>query len=173
MAPLEILGMVVQGTRLKRGLTQERAARAAGVSRKQWALLEKGENVSVVFLRKVARSLGLDSVPLGEELEGSMTGGASALHVPALLHLCDEMLALVERMRILTFDAVLPPSERTGDAAAISAFLENREQLSAADAARLNRSLQRFTSDVAAAATPANALAKPAKSERQRSKRRA
>lgn len=57
MQPLEAIGMIVRAARVKRGRTQQRAASEAAVSRKQWALLEKGQNVSVEFLRKVARTL--------------------------------------------------------------------------------------------------------------------
>jgi transcriptional regulator with XRE-family HTH domain len=59
-----MLGETVRAARLERGLTQERLARLAGVSRRHLAALEKGANVSVAVLRKVATVLQLAEINL-------------------------------------------------------------------------------------------------------------
>jgi transcriptional regulator with XRE-family HTH domain len=61
-----MLGETVRSTRIKRGLTQARLARLAGVSRRHLAALEKGANVSILVLRKVASVLDLAEINLGE-----------------------------------------------------------------------------------------------------------
>src|SRR5438874_4602128 len=67
-----MLGDVVRETRIKKGLTQAHLARLAGVSRRHLAALEKGANVSVAVLRKVAAVLDLKEIQLGElSLRGS------------------------------------------------------------------------------------------------------
>ena len=60
-----MLGDVVRETRIKKGLTQAKLARLAGVSRRHLAALEKGANVSVLVLRKVASVLDLTHIQLG------------------------------------------------------------------------------------------------------------
>jgi transcriptional regulator with XRE-family HTH domain len=60
---LKLLGESIRLARQQRHLTQERLAQLAGVSRWQLALLEKGNNVSVAFLLKVAAALELSEVP--------------------------------------------------------------------------------------------------------------
>lgn len=59
-----MLGQTVKEHRLKKGLTQARLARLAGVSRRHLAALEKGANVSVLVLRKVAAVLDLNEIHL-------------------------------------------------------------------------------------------------------------
>jgi transcriptional regulator with XRE-family HTH domain len=144
--PLEALGLLIRAARMKRRVTQQRAAKGAGVSRKQWGLLERGANVSVVFLRKVATYLDLKELPLGEGLQGTTT--SSAFDAVALLHLSDDLAAIVERLNVLAIDAALPPSETRGDSAAIAAFVAGKGQLTSSDAARLERAFHRFASDV-------------------------
>src|ERR1700682_4422908 len=60
-----MLGETVRSTRIRRGLTQAKLARLAGVSRRHLAALEKGANVSVNVLRKVASVLDLTEIDLG------------------------------------------------------------------------------------------------------------
>src|SRR5438046_1214544 len=60
-----MLGDVVRETRIKKGLTQAKLARLAGVSRRHLAALEKGANVSVLVLKKVASVLDLAQIELG------------------------------------------------------------------------------------------------------------
>jgi len=60
-----MLGETVRSARIKKGLTQAKLARLAGVSRRHLAALEKGANVSVLVLKKVASVLDLTDIPLG------------------------------------------------------------------------------------------------------------
>src|ERR1051325_3490731 len=60
-----MLGDTVREARIRKGLTQARLARLAGVSRRHLAALEKGANVSVLVLRKVASVLDLTEINLG------------------------------------------------------------------------------------------------------------
>lgn len=61
-----MLGDIIRAARVKKGLTQASLARQAGVSRRHLAALEKGANVSVLVLRKVAAALGLSEIDLGD-----------------------------------------------------------------------------------------------------------
>jgi transcriptional regulator with XRE-family HTH domain len=74
-----MLGDVVRETRIKKGLTQAKLARMAGVSRRHLAALEKGANVSVAVLKKVAAVLDLQEIQLGElSLRTTISGEESA-----------------------------------------------------------------------------------------------
>jgi transcriptional regulator with XRE-family HTH domain len=61
-----MLGQTVRDARLRKRLTQARLAKMAGVSRRHLAALEKGANVSVNILQRVALVLDLTEIPLGE-----------------------------------------------------------------------------------------------------------
>lgn len=60
-----MLGETIREARIKKGLTQARLAKLAGVSRRHLAALEKGANISINILRRVAEVLELEQVPLG------------------------------------------------------------------------------------------------------------
>src|SRR5207237_4096745 len=60
-----MLGQTIPAARIKKGLTQARLARLAVVSRRHRAALEKGANVSVLVLKKVAGVLDLKEIQLG------------------------------------------------------------------------------------------------------------
>jgi SOS-response transcriptional repressor LexA/DNA-binding XRE family transcriptional regulator len=60
-----MLGETVRSARIKKGLTQAKLARLAGVSRRHLAALEKGANVSVLVVNKVASVLDLTDINLG------------------------------------------------------------------------------------------------------------
>ncbi|HYM61782.1 MAG TPA: helix-turn-helix domain-containing protein, partial [Thermoanaerobaculia bacterium] len=60
-----MLGETVKATRIRKGLTQAKLARLANVSRRHLAALEKGANISVLVLRKVASVLDLSEIDLG------------------------------------------------------------------------------------------------------------
>lgn len=61
-----MLGDSIRAARVKKNLTQANLARKAGVSRRHLAALEKGANVSVNVLKKVASVLGLTEIDLGD-----------------------------------------------------------------------------------------------------------
>jgi transcriptional regulator with XRE-family HTH domain len=80
-----MLGTTVREHRLKKGLTQARLARLAGVSRRHLAALEKGANVSVLVLRKVASVLDLTEIQLGDlSLRSGEAPEKSSVNVPLL-----------------------------------------------------------------------------------------
>ena len=70
-----MLGDVVRESRIKKGLTQAHLARLAGVSRRHLAALEKGANVSVAVLKKVAAVLELQEIQLGDLSLKATTSG--------------------------------------------------------------------------------------------------
>src|ERR1051326_2816122 len=70
-----MLGDVVRETRIKKGLTQARLARLAGVSRRHLAALEKGANVSIAVVEKIAAVLDLQEIQLGEVSLRTTTSG--------------------------------------------------------------------------------------------------
>jgi transcriptional regulator with XRE-family HTH domain len=77
-----MLGDVVRETRIKKGLTQAKLARLAGVSRRHLAALEKGANVSVLVLKKVASVLDLTEIQLGGlELRSGDNAGNNGVNV--------------------------------------------------------------------------------------------
>jgi len=84
-----MLGDIVRETRIKKGLTQAHLARLAGVSRRHLAALEKGANVSVAVLRKVARVLDLQEIQLGDLSLRSSDNGSDHLKTANIALLAD------------------------------------------------------------------------------------
>jgi transcriptional regulator with XRE-family HTH domain len=110
-AGIQSIGTTIRAARLARGLTQQKAAREAKISRAQLALLEQGGNVSIKFLLKIARFLDLTNIPLDGTVQ--LTSGAhEGLNVFELVQSLDLLAALVEHLRGFAMTAVLPPSER-------------------------------------------------------------
>jgi transcriptional regulator with XRE-family HTH domain len=79
-----MLGETVRSTRIKRGLTQARLARLADVSRRHLAALEKGANVSINVLQKVAAVLDLSEINLGELTVQTPHSSSNAVNIPLL-----------------------------------------------------------------------------------------
>jgi transcriptional regulator with XRE-family HTH domain len=61
-----MLGDTIRAARIRKNLTQARLAELAGVSRRHLAALEKGANVSVSILQRVASVLELTEIQLGD-----------------------------------------------------------------------------------------------------------
>jgi transcriptional regulator with XRE-family HTH domain len=78
-----MLGETVRESRIRKGLTQARLARMAGVSRRHLAALEKGANVSILVLKKVATVLELNEIQLGGGLS-VRAGMDMMINVPLL-----------------------------------------------------------------------------------------
>jgi transcriptional regulator with XRE-family HTH domain len=78
-----MLGQVVRDARIARGFTQDKLAKLAGVSRRHLAALEKGANVSVLVVKKVAAALGLETIDLGG-LTITTTDQPSRVNLPLL-----------------------------------------------------------------------------------------
>ncbi len=144
------LGELVRIARVARKLTQQRAAREAGVSRRQWALLEAGGNVSVAFLLKVAASLDLTTIPLRGAV--TLVRGAGEYDGFDLMRTADEFEALVARLRAFALTSVLPPSERYNlkDTLAVRAFVDRQTDLDAHGLQALERALHTMTTETAA-----------------------
>jgi len=79
-----MLGQTIRAARIKKGLTQARLARLAGVSRRHLAALEKGANVSVLVLKKVASVLELTEIDLGDVTLKTTRPAAPAINMPLL-----------------------------------------------------------------------------------------
>ena len=79
-----MLGQIIRAARIKKGLTQARLARLAGVSRRHLAALEKGANVSVLVLKKVASVLELNQIDLGEVTLTTTRPAAASINMPLL-----------------------------------------------------------------------------------------
>jgi transcriptional regulator with XRE-family HTH domain len=173
---LSSLGAFVRAARMARGITQARAAREARVSRKQLALLEKGGNVSVKFLLRLARYLDVTHLPLDGTVQ--LVAGQGGLNVFELLQALDLLAAFVEHLRGFAMDAVLPPSERKKliDTPAFRDFVTALlGEGNAAGTERLAQAITRFTDDATgrtplprAAEEPA-AHTRPARRSRKRS----
>jgi len=78
-----MLGETVRESRIRKGLTQAHLARMAGVSRRHLAALEKGANVSILVLKKVAAVLELTDIQLGGGLS-VRAGSDTMVNVPLL-----------------------------------------------------------------------------------------
>ena len=79
-----MLGETVRSTRIRRGLTQAKLARLAGVSRRHLAALEKGANVSISVLRKVAAVLELTEIDVGGVSLRTRPDTEGSVNVPLL-----------------------------------------------------------------------------------------
>ncbi len=79
-----MLGQIIRAARIKKGLTQARLARLAGVSRRHLAALEKGANVSVLVLKKVAAVLELTDIDLGEVTVHTTRPATPPINLPLL-----------------------------------------------------------------------------------------
>lgn len=100
----ETLGALIRIHRRKRGYTQDRLARLAGVSRRQLSLLEDGANVSLAFLVKVTHVLKITALPLGDpnprskpDLLRTVRAAILVAHVRQLVERASELVADMER----------------------------------------------------------------------------
>ena len=117
------VGRLIRAVRVARGFTQQEVAKGAGVSRAQLADFEKGANVSILFLMKIASFL---KFPVLSYDAGALTS-APGLDVSRILHLLKVVNTAVDELNVALVDALLPPSERSGelrDTPALRAFLE-------------------------------------------------
>lgn len=90
-----MLGDIIREARIRKGLTQARLAKMAGVSRRHLAALEKGANVSVSILQRVAAVLELEEIQLGHL--SLRAAEKPAVNVPLLTDTIREMRADAER----------------------------------------------------------------------------
>jgi transcriptional regulator with XRE-family HTH domain len=117
------VGRLIRAVRVARGFTQQQVATGAGVSRAQVADFEKGANVSIVFLLKVA---GFLKFPILWYDAGALSS-APGLDVSRILQLLKVVNTAVDELNVALMDALLPPSERSSelrDTPVLRAFLE-------------------------------------------------
>ena len=79
-----MLGDTVRQARIRKNLTQAKLARLAGVSRRHLAALEKGANVSVAVLKKVATVLEVTEIQLGDLALRATDSDSPSVNVPLL-----------------------------------------------------------------------------------------
>jgi transcriptional regulator with XRE-family HTH domain len=91
-----MLGDTVRQERIRKGLTQARLAKLAGVSRRHLAALEKGANVSVSILQRVSAVLELTEIRIGD-LHLRATAADRGINVPLLTDTIREARADAER----------------------------------------------------------------------------
>jgi transcriptional regulator with XRE-family HTH domain len=96
-----MLGDAVREARIRKGLTQARLARLAGVSRRHLAALEKGANVSINVLKKVATVLELHEIQLGDLSLHSGSADQPGLNVPMLMDAVREARAETVRTQAI------------------------------------------------------------------------
>jgi transcriptional regulator with XRE-family HTH domain len=133
-----MLGNTVREARIRKGLTQARLAKLAGVSRRHLAALEKGANVSVNILQRVAAVLELTEITIGD-LSLRATDDRQ-VNVPLLTDTIREARAEAERAQAILARAenllgVDSPSSRFGAAETKFPMLPVRRITSAARAA--------------------------------------
>ena len=95
-----MLGETVREARIRKGLTQARLAKLAGVSRRHLAALEKGANVSVNILQRVAAVLELAEIQLGD-LSLKSSDGDRTVNYPLLTDTIREARAEAERAQAI------------------------------------------------------------------------
>ncbi len=100
-----MLGETVRNARIRKGLTQAKLARLAGVSRRHLAALEKGANVSVLVLKKVASVLDLTEINLGPLMLHSGKDSGSQVNMLILAETIREAHADAIRAQTLLADA--------------------------------------------------------------------
>jgi transcriptional regulator with XRE-family HTH domain len=96
-----MLGDTVREARIKKGLTQARLAKLAGVSRRHLAALEKGANVSVNILQRVAAVLDLNEIHLADLSLSTSARERSSVNMPLLTDTIREALAEAERAQAI------------------------------------------------------------------------
>jgi transcriptional regulator with XRE-family HTH domain len=156
----ESLGNLLRLRRQERNLSQERLAEMASISRGQLALMEKGENVSLQFLVKVANALELSELPIDglrlreapPELDSIVRAADAVVTIRKLLaeiagH--DEGLGGAEKDLGTLIDRALSPA---GSTRAITESVERTRMRPAADHDRIAAGLRELTSTKASPA---------------------
>ena len=95
-----MLGDTVREARIRKNLTQARLAKLAGVSRRHLAALEKGANVSVSILQRVAQVLDLTEIHLGD-LSLRSSDGERSINYPLVTDAIREARAEAKRAQAI------------------------------------------------------------------------
>ena len=96
-----MVGDTIREARIKKGLTQAKLARLAGVSRRHLAALEKGANVSILVLNKVATVLELHEIQVGNVSLKSGEADRGGVNVPLLTDTIREARVEAERAQAI------------------------------------------------------------------------
>lgn len=96
-----MLGETVREARTRKGLTQAKLAKLAGVSRRHLAALEKGANVSIQILQRVAAVLELTQIHLGDLSLSPGDREHSTVNMPLLTDTIREARAEAERAQVI------------------------------------------------------------------------
>jgi SOS-response transcriptional repressor LexA len=78
--PFYELGKALKNARLSRNLAQREVARATGMSLRQVAHVEAGENVSLSYIEKLVELLGVTALPIGRALVEVRSGDVTRLN---------------------------------------------------------------------------------------------
>ena len=115
-----MLGETVREARIRKDLTQAKLAKLAGVSRRHLAALEKGANVSVNILQRVAAVLDLTEIHLGDLSLHAGDKERTTVNMPLLTDTIREARAEAERaQKILARAETLLSQDGSGDHPAI------------------------------------------------------
>jgi transcriptional regulator with XRE-family HTH domain len=157
-AMFESLGNFLRLRRQERNLSQERLAEMASISRGQLALMEKGENVSLQFLVRVANALELSELPVAglrlreapPELEAIIWAADAVATIRRLLAQVagqaaakDERLGAAEKVLGALIDRALSPA---GSTRAITDGAQRMRTRPAADHDRIAAGLRELAS---------------------------
>jgi transcriptional regulator with XRE-family HTH domain len=96
-----MLGDTVREARIRKGLTQAKLAKLAGVSRRHLAALEKGANISINILQRVASVLDLSEIHLGDLSLRAGDKDRNTVNMPLLTDTIREALAEAERAQAI------------------------------------------------------------------------
>lgn len=96
-----MLGDTVREGRIKKGLTQARLANLAGVSRRHLAALEKGANVSINILQRVAAVLDLTEIHLADLSLHAGDRERSTVNMPLLTDTIRQARAEAEHAQVI------------------------------------------------------------------------
>lgn len=96
-----MLGDTVREARIRKGLTQAKLAKLADVSRRHLAALEKGANVSVNILQRVAAVLDLTEIHLGDLSLHAGDKDRTTVNMPLLTDTIREARAEAERAQAI------------------------------------------------------------------------
>ena len=117
-----MVGDTIREARIKKGLTQAKLARLAGVSRRHLAALEKGANVSILVLNKVATVLELHEIQVGSVSLKSPEADRAGVNVPLLTDTIREARVEAERAQatLARAEGLLGGNNGEGDSIAVS-----------------------------------------------------
>lgn len=96
-----MVGDTIREARIKKGLTQAKLARLAGVSRRHLAALEKGANVSILVLNKVATVLELHEIQVGSVALKAPEAERAGVNIPLLTDTIREARAEADRAQAI------------------------------------------------------------------------